>query len=69
MFLLSDQNSRNDIRACSNPNMFTCWLQSSHLCHTHLPEVDPVVVVIVEGAFQVTCELGLVDVFQQGFQR
>ena len=49
--------------------MFTCWLQSSHLCHTHLPEVDPVVVVIVEGAFQVTCELGLVDVFQQGFQR
>ena len=37
--------------------------------HTHLSEVDPVVVVVVERALQVSCELGLVDVFQQGFQR
>lgn len=35
-------------------------------CYTHLPEVDPVVVVVVEGAVQVWCELGLVNVLQQG---
>lgn len=38
-------------------------------CHTHLSEVDPVLVVVMEGALQVSCELGLVDVFQQGLQR
>lgn len=42
-------------------------LQSRHLRHTHPPEVDPVVVVVVESAFQVSGELGLVDVLQQGF--
>ena len=62
-FCWATSNSKNDMRTCRHPNMFTCWLQTSHLCHTHLPEVDPVVVVVVEGAFQVTCELGLVDVF------
>lgn len=44
-------------------------LQPRHLHHTHLPEVDPVVVVVVEGALQLPRELGLVDVLQQGFQR
>lgn len=50
------------------PRAFTVLsLQSSHHCHTHLPEVDPVVVVVVEGAVQVSRELGLVNVLQQGF--
>lgn len=47
--------------------MFT--LYSSHLSHTHLSELDPVVVIVVEGALQVSCELGLVNVLQQGLQR
>lgn len=45
------------------------FIMPSHLRHTHLSEADPVVVVVVEGALQVSCELGLVDVLQQGFQR
>lgn len=41
--------------------------ESKHRCHTHLPKVDPVAVVVVEGAVQVSRELVLVNVLQQGF--
>lgn len=39
-------------------------VRSSHHRHTHLPEVDPVVVVVVEGAVQVPRQLRLVNVLQ-----
>lgn len=44
-------------------------MHSSRFSHTHLSELDPVVVVVVEGALQVSCELGWVDILQQGLQR
>lgn len=45
------------------------WLQCRRLRHTHLSEVDPVIVVIVEGSLQLPRELGLVHVFVEGLQR
>ena len=35
----------------------------------HLSEGEPVLVVVVEAAFQVCCELGVVYVLQQGLER
>lgn len=47
--------------------LYALGLEWSFYCLTHLPKVDPVVVVVVEGSVQVPGELGLVHVLQQGF--